>query len=120
LYKEENSVQKTVKKGSFTTLNSNMPNPDPDLDLLARLGLNLTFQNMLEIQDHPSVLAIQQRRRCLPAKLLVRLVLFQVIVPVGCGAEENVEDEVVGGRKVFFRGGLRAAGQGLQWGGGDR
>ena len=69
---------------------------------------------MLEIQhNHPPILAIQQRRSGLPAKLLVRLVLFQVIVPIGCGAEEDVEDEVVWGRKVFLRGGLRAAGQGL-------
>jgi hypothetical protein len=69
---------------------------------------------MLEIQDdHPSILPIQQRRRRLPAKLLVRLVLLQIIVPIGCGAEEDVEDEVVWGRKVFLRGGLGAAGQGL-------
>jgi hypothetical protein len=76
---------------------------------------------MLEIQDdHPSVLPIQQRRRSLPSELLVRLVLFQVVVPVGCGAEEDVEDEVVWGRKVFFRGGLGAAGEGLQSGGKEK
>lgn len=69
---------------------------------------------MLEIQNnHPPILTIQQLRRRLPPKLLVRLILFQVIVPIGCGGEEDVEDEVVRGRKSFLRGRLGAAGQGL-------
>lgn len=73
-----------------------------------------TLQRMLKVlDDHPSVLAVQQGRSGLHPEITVSGVLLEVVVPVGDRGEEDVEDDVDGGRKVLFGGTLLTAGKRL-------